>query len=151
VLLAAFAVSALGFTVFWVATAPWLALAGLLVCGLGNALHYPLGVSLAVEHSDGQADLAAARTSYAMGLSFGLAPFLLGGLADRVGPHPAFLLVYAMLAAAALAVLALARHGDPVGEREEDGVDPVVAQDQVVELRDRPVVGRRRGDDPAAA
>jgi fucose permease len=154
VLLAALGVSAAGFTLFWLATAPWLAMAGLLVCGLGNALHYPLGVAIAVDHSGGQPDLAAARTAYAMGLSFGLAPILLGAVADRVGPHPAFLLVYAMLAlsaAAVLRLLALARHGDAVGQRKQDGVDPAVGGDHVVELDDRPVGTGFRGEDVTAA
>jgi fucose permease len=102
VLLGALAVSAAGFTVFWVATTAWLAILGLLVCGLGNALHYPLAIALAVEHSDGQPDLAAARAAYAMGVGFGLAPFVLGWLADGVGTHPAFLLMYGLLALAAV-------------------------------------------------
>ena len=83
VLLGALAVSAAGFTMFWLATTAWLAIAGLLVCGLGNALHYPLAVALAVDHSDGQPDLAAARSAYAMGVGFGLAPFALGGSPTR--------------------------------------------------------------------
>jgi fucose permease len=100
-------VSAAGFTVFWLATTAWLAIAGLLVCGLGNALHYPLAIAIAIDHSDGQPDLAAARGGYAMGVGFGLAPFGLGALADAVGPHLAFLLVYALLAVAVVAVLRL--------------------------------------------
>jgi fucose permease len=107
VLLGALALSAAGFTVFWASTAAWLAIAGLLICGLGNALHYPLAIAIAIDHSGGQPDLAAARGGYAMGVGFGLAPFVLGALADRVGPHSAFLLVYGLLALAALVVLRL--------------------------------------------
>jgi MFS family permease len=109
VILGALALSAAGFTVFWLATAPWLAIAGLVVTGLGNALHYPLGVGLAVEYSGGRPDLAAARSSYAMALSFGGAPFLLGAVADGIGPHLAFLLVPVFLAASAVTILALRR------------------------------------------
>lgn len=115
VLLAALAVSTAGFTVFWLSTAAWLAVVGLLVCGLGNALHYPLAVSLAVQHSGGQPDLAAARTAYSIGFAFGVAPFVLGAVADRIGPHPAFLLVYPMLAGSALAVLALSAQATDQG------------------------------------
>lgn len=104
VLLVALAVSAVGFTIFWVATTAWLAIAGLLVCGLGNSLHYPLAVSLALEHSGGQPDLAAARSAYAMAIGFGLAPLALGWTADRVGTHQAFLLVYLLLAVSVVAV-----------------------------------------------
>lgn len=109
VLLGALSLSAIGFTVFWLATTPWPAMLGLVLTGLGNALHYPLGVALAVEHSGGQPDLAAARTSYAMGLSFGIAPFLLGAVADGIGPHLAFLLVPLFLLASAAAILTLRR------------------------------------------
>jgi hypothetical protein len=123
VLLGAIALSTAGFTVFWLATTAWLAVAGLLICGLGNALHYPLAIAIAIDHSGGQPDLAAARGGYAMGVGFGLAPFGLGALADAAGPHQAFLLVYGLLAVAAAVVwrlllrgpaaaLALAGHGD---------------------------------------
>jgi MFS family permease len=109
VMFGALALSGAGFTLFWFATVPWLALLGLVVTGLGNALHYPLGMALAVEHSDGQPDLAAARTSYAVGISFGVAPFLLAAIADRTGPHLAFLLVPAFLVMSALAIVGLRR------------------------------------------
>jgi hypothetical protein len=66
-------------------------------------------MALAVEHSAGQPDLAAARTSYAVGISFGVAPFLLAAIADRIGPHLAFLLVPAFLVMSALAIVGL-RH-----------------------------------------
>ncbi|MFF5226129.1 MFS transporter [Dactylosporangium sp. NPDC000521] len=106
-LLAALAVSAAGFALFWSATVPWLAMAGLFGCGLGVGLHYPLGIGLALAHSDGQPDLAAARASFAVGISFAVAPFALGSLADRVGPHTAFLLVPAFLLLSAAVVTRL--------------------------------------------
>lgn len=113
VLLGALALAGVGFFVFWLATVPWLAVCGLAVCGLGVALHYPLGISLAVAHSDGQPDLAAARASYSVGASFGLAPFALGALADHVGSHLAFLLVPVFLLASATAVALLDRVDRP--------------------------------------
>ena len=112
--LAAVAVSTLGFAVFWLATAPWLASAGLFVVGLGNAMQYPLGISLALRTAPGQEDQAAARGSYAFAVCFGIAPLLLGAVADGVGAHLAFLLVPAMLALAAL--LALRLRGLPTHE-----------------------------------
>jgi hypothetical protein len=42
-----------------------------------------------------------ARLTYAAGTAVGLAPFVLGLVADRTGPHLAFLLVPVCLAAAA--------------------------------------------------
>ena len=152
VLLGSLVISAAGFAVFWSATVPWLAMAGLIVCGLGVALHYPLGIGLAVAHSDGQPDLAAARAAVAVGTSFAVAPFALGAIADRIGPHPAFLVVPAFLALSALVVLRLDRtdrragagavtllaagDGDAVGEREHDRLHALVAQHQVVEVHD---------------
>jgi fucose permease len=117
VLLVALAVSAVGFTIFWVATTAWLAIAGLLVCGLGNSLHYPLAVSLALSHSGGRPDLAAARSAYAMAVGFGVAPLVLGWTADRVGTHQAFLLVYLLLAVAAVVVWRLLSVPAPVSAR----------------------------------
>jgi len=120
-LLGALSVSALGFAVFWFAPVPWLAFLGLVILGLGNALHFPLGVALAVAHSGGQADLAMARLTYSAGLAVGLAPFVLGLVADRVGPHLAFLLVPVCLAAAAAAAWRL-RTRVPVAELAPAGI-----------------------------
>jgi predicted MFS family arabinose efflux permease len=100
-LLAALAVTGAGFTVFWLSTAAWLAWPALLVCGLGIALHFPLGVTRAIALSGGNRDLAAGRVSWAAGLAVGLGPFGLGALADAVGTHAAFLLVPALLGIAA--------------------------------------------------
>jgi cyanate permease len=125
-------VSAAGFTVFWLATTAWLAILGLLVCGLGNALHYPLAIALAVEHSNGQPDLAAARSAYAMAVGFGLAPFALGWLADGVGTHRAFLMMYGLLVLAAFVVWRLLY-------LQDHGVDPRAGADGVNE----PVRGAR--------
>ncbi|GAA2367652.1 hypothetical protein GCM10010170_067170 [Dactylosporangium salmoneum] len=108
-LLAALAVTLAGFALFWVATQAALAMAGLVVAGLGMGLHYPLGIGLALAHSDGQPDLAAARASFAVGIAFAVAPFALGALADRVGPHSAFLLVPAFALLSALAIARLDR------------------------------------------
>jgi fucose permease len=114
VMLGALALSAMGFAVFWLATEPWLAILGLVVTGLGNALHFPLGLALAVANSGGQPDLATSRISYALGISFGVAPFLLGSVADSVGPHLAFLLLPAFLVGSAAAILRLRRTSTPM-------------------------------------
>jgi MFS family permease len=98
----ALVVSALGFGLFWTAALPWIAVAGLFVIGLGNAMHYPLGISLALAAAPGQHERAAGVGSYGMGLSFGAGPLLLGLLADQVGAHTALLLIPAFIAAAAL-------------------------------------------------
>lgn len=81
-------------------------MAGLVLCGLGIALQFPLGAALAVEMSGGRPDRGAGRVSFAAGLASGVAPFALGALADRTGTHTAFLLVPVLLVAAAGCVLA---------------------------------------------
>jgi predicted MFS family arabinose efflux permease len=108
-LLCALGVSALGFTVFWLATQGWLAVTGLIIVGLGNALHYPLAISMAIRAADGQADRAAAYTSYAVSAAYGLAPFLLGWVADSIGSHLAFLLVPLLLGCSAALAIRLGR------------------------------------------
>jgi MFS family permease len=108
-LLAALAVSGLGFALFWLSSAVALAVTGLIVLGLGNAMHYPLGIGMALGVSGGRPDLAAARAAYGLAFSFGLAPFALGAVADRTGPRLAFLCIPFFLGAAALLVRPLAR------------------------------------------
>ncbi|MGW0769249.1 MFS transporter [Streptomyces sp. NPDC002676] len=110
-LLAVMAVAAVGFVVFWAPSVSWLAVSGLGITGLGIALQYPLAVDLAVEASAGRPDLAAARTQYAFGLSFGVAPLALGVIAEKIGMHHAFLLVPTLLAAAASGVVLLGTTG----------------------------------------
>ncbi|MCL7458902.1 MFS transporter [Micromonospora sp. MSM11] len=108
-LLAALGVSLAGFTLFWIAPVGWLAVTGLVVLGLGNALHYPLAISIALAVAGPAADRAAGYASYSMGVGFGIAPVVLGWVADGVGPHLAFLLLPAFIAAAALLAARLGR------------------------------------------
>ncbi|GIH09203.1 hypothetical protein Rhe02_72700 [Rhizocola hellebori] len=103
--LGALVVSLAGFVVFWLSGSAWLAIVGLFVVGLGNAMHYPLAIALAITVAPGQADRAAGVSSYGMGLSFGVGPFLLGLLADEVGAHTALLLIPLFLAGAAVLAL----------------------------------------------
>lgn len=95
-----------GFTVFWLTTAPWLAMGGLLLTGLGISLFYPLGIARAISASDGRPDLATARAGLAAALASGGGPFVLGALADQVGIHGAFLVVPVLLVLCALGVRA---------------------------------------------
>lgn len=108
-LLGALGVSVVGFAIFWLSSLPWLAAAGLMVLGVGNAMHYPLGVSMALAVADGQRDRASAVTMYASAIGFGIAPVVLGWIADGVGPHRAFLLMPLFIAAAAMLAVRLRR------------------------------------------
>jgi predicted MFS family arabinose efflux permease len=105
-----------GFTVFWLAQTAWLAIAGLVVAGLGLGVQYPLSVARAIATAPGRTDLAATRVSLAAGIASGCAPFLLGFAADRVGTHTAFLLVPALIVAA-MVLLAVSHPGLPRGAR----------------------------------
>jgi len=104
-LLRAVGVAAAGFALFWATAAPVVALAGLLLCGLGVSLLYPLGIVLAIRASEGRPDLATARAGFAAALAIGVGPFGLGALGDSFGTHAAFLVVPALLAVAAGGVL----------------------------------------------
>ncbi|BCJ72339.1 MFS transporter [Catellatospora sp. IY07-71] len=97
----ALAVSLAGFAVFWTAGSAAAAVTGLIVIGLGNAMHYPVAISLAVAAAPGQADRAAGVAAYSMAVSFGVGPLLLGLVADQVGAHTAFLLIPVLIAGAA--------------------------------------------------
>ncbi|MEW2442063.1 MFS transporter [Micromonospora marina] len=108
-LLGALTVSAAGFALFWGSTVGWLAVTGLVVLGLGNALHYPLAISIALAVAGPAADKAAGSSAYSMGVGFGIAPVALGWVADGVGPHPAFLLLPAFIAVAVLLTVRLGR------------------------------------------
>ncbi|MEH1097591.1 MFS transporter [Micromonospora sp. CPCC 205561] len=108
-LLAALCLSLVGFALFWVAPVGWLAVTGLVVLGLGNALHYPLAISIALAVAGPAADRAAGWASYSMGVGFGIAPVALGWVADGVGPHLAFLLLPGFIAVAALLAARLGR------------------------------------------
>ena len=108
-LLGALTVSMAGFALFWASTVGWLAVTGLVVLGLGNALHYPLAISIALAVAGPAADKAAGWSAYSMGVGFGIAPVALGWVADGVGPHPAFLLLPAFIAVAVLLTVRLGR------------------------------------------
>jgi MFS family permease len=103
-LYSALAVSAIGFAAFWLTTWALLAAAGLFVSGLGIALLYPLGLSRAIDLSEGQPDLAAARVGLGAALASGGGPFVLGALADQIGIHGAFLVVPVLLVVAAVGI-----------------------------------------------
>jgi predicted MFS family arabinose efflux permease len=114
-LLRSLGVLLVGFAVFWLAPVAWLAVAGLLVCGLGMGLQYPLTIGRALRASAGRTDLASARASLAAGLAVGLGPFGLGALADSFGVRSAFLLVPLLALAAVLGLVASGRRRTPWG------------------------------------
>lgn len=76
------AVIAAGFPLYWTRASAPLAFAGLALCGLGSSVLYPLALSLALKRAPGNAAKASSLAPVASGSAIGLAPFLLGRLAD---------------------------------------------------------------------
>jgi cyanate permease len=103
-LIGSFVLAGIGWLVFWAAHDPALAVVGLVVAGLGYGAQYPIGIVLTMRASGGRPDGAAARAALAAGAAIGVAPFLLGALADAVGPHSAFVLVPILIATGATSV-----------------------------------------------
>lgn len=104
-LLAALAVAAAGFPLFWLARSPVLNLAGLFVTGLGVANLYPLSMATAAGVGAHRMDTASARISMGSGVAILTAPLVLGRVADQVGLEDAFGIVMVLLAAAVCAAI----------------------------------------------
>lgn len=105
-LMASYAVALVGWAGFWTATSPWVAVAGLVVAGLGYGALYPMSVSLVLRAAGHRPDKAQGIASLGVGLATGVAPFALGALADQVGTHPAFLVVAGLIVVGGCAVTA---------------------------------------------
>ncbi|PKL23739.1 MAG: hypothetical protein CVV47_13070 [Spirochaetae bacterium HGW-Spirochaetae-3] len=81
-LLVMLAVVLAGFPLYWLRAGVPLTFLGLALCGFGSSNFYPLGLSLALGHAQGNAAKASSLVPVASGSAIGLAPFLLGRLAD---------------------------------------------------------------------
>lgn len=110
--LAALAVTAVGFTALWAGGSVPVALAALLVAGLGIANLFPLALSLAVEAAGDRTDQATTRVQLLVSVAIMLAPLMLGALSDRFGVSRSFA-VEGVLLAAATVLLLLGRAGPP--------------------------------------
>jgi fucose permease len=86
-----------GFAVLWASPAP-VAVAGLMVTGLGVALLYPVILGQALAAWASQPVRAAARCALASGVAIGVAPLVLGTLADLTTLRAAVLVAPALLA-----------------------------------------------------
>jgi hypothetical protein len=114
-LLAALALSGLGFAMFWGApflsgTTVWAGL-GLFVSGAGVAYLFPLSFLGLVGVLVGGTDRASARAALASGVAIGLAPLLLGIAADAFGLTRALLLIPLLMLASAANVVLTYRRG----------------------------------------
>jgi fucose permease len=104
-LLAALAVTLVGFPIFWLARFAPVNIAGLFIAGLGVANFYPLTMSIAVGLAPGPSDTASARVSLGVGVAVLVAPLLLGWAADQYSLQIAYSLVPVFLALAAAVVV----------------------------------------------
>ena len=110
------AVTATGFGLFWLASPPAVAIAGLFLCGLGVANLYPLSLALTLAAAPGNSDTANARTQLLGGLLVIAAPYLLGSLADHLGLHAAFTIEPVLIAVATVLLLTGLRLARPAGQ-----------------------------------
>jgi fucose permease len=129
-LICAAGLAAAGFALFWLAGTGPVAVTGLLVAGLGVALLYPVTLARTLAAWPGDPQRAAARCALASGLAIGVAPLLLGALADTVGLRTAALLVPVLLLAFAAHCGVRLRRArltgaeyDPAVRREVDDLD----------------------------
>ncbi len=76
------AITLIGFPLYWLRLNAPLTFLGLALCGLGSSNFFPLGFSLALRHARSNAAKASSFMPIASGSAIGLAPFLLGRLAD---------------------------------------------------------------------
>ncbi|TYB47444.1 MFS transporter [Nonomuraea sp. PA05] len=98
-----------GWLVFWLSGQPVLSYAGLVICGLGAALHFPLALAALIAGSGDRADLAAAASPIWAGAAMAAGPLALGALADGFGTRTAFLMVPALIGLAIAGVLVAGR------------------------------------------
>ena len=97
VLVGTFALTLVGFAIAWLSSTAVPMLVGLAVTGLGLGLQSPLGIGRMVRAAGAQVDRGSGLASVAAGAASGVAPFVLGAMADRIGVHSAFLIVPAMM------------------------------------------------------
>ncbi|MHB2166935.1 MFS transporter [Alsobacter sp. R-9] len=115
------ALAFVGFMLFWKAPVPPLALAGLLVAGLGVANLYPSGIAQALAAAGPATATAAARASFGSGFAILVAPLALGALADHFGLALAYAVVPLLLAGG---IVAFAAAREPVGRDSEADLEP---------------------------
>ena len=117
VLWTSLAVTAAGFLLLWLSGVASVAIAGLLVCGLGVGNLYPLSLALTLAAAPRNSDTANARTQLLGGTVVTTAPYLLGSLADHVGVRAAFTIEAALVAACAALLLTGVAIGRRAGGR----------------------------------
>jgi fucose permease len=104
IMLVAIVLVAAGFPLYWLRADVATAFIGLALCGMGVSTFYPLGLSLAVEASGGRLRKASSYAPIGSGLAIGLAPLVLGRVADGLDLQAALLAIPVCLAAMVLLI-----------------------------------------------
>ena len=97
------AVSAVGFPLFWLASDPVLAVAGLVVAGLGAGNLFPLSLALTIAAAPGRSTRISARAVQLGALAVLSLPLTVGALAGRLALRQALAVIPVLLALAAVA------------------------------------------------
>lgn len=93
------------FFAMWLSTLTWMILLAFFATGVALSLAWPLSMSRIIRAAGGRPDRASSLALACTTAAIGLAPFLLGGLAESMPVHQAFLLVPVLIAVALLVVV----------------------------------------------
>jgi MFS family permease len=95
--------------VLWPSTAPFPALLGLVLLGVGLGNLFPMGMALAVALAPDRAALASGRAVSVTSFAILLAPFTVGALADATSLKSALVVVPVLLVLAAAGLVLVHR------------------------------------------
>jgi len=105
----ALGITAIGFAIWWLSTAPAPALIGLSLLGIGLGNLFPMGVALAVALAPGQSALASGRVVAMSSFAVVLTPLTVGTLADATSLKAALGVVPVMVVLAAAGLTLVSR------------------------------------------
>jgi len=105
----ALGITATGFAIWWLSTAPAPALIGLSLLGIGLGNLFPMGVALAVALAPGQSALASGRVVAMSSFAVVLTPLTVGTLADATSLKAALGVVPVMVVLAAAGLTLVSR------------------------------------------
>ena len=113
-------IAAVGFLIYWTATAPFFGIVGLFITGVGVSSLYPLILSLTIGSAIGSTERASAFSSLASGVAIFCLPLILGRLADAVGIRSAYAIINILLVIAFLIIQVTARFNRPKNALESN-------------------------------
>jgi fucose permease len=93
------------FFAMWLSTETWMILVAFFATGIALSLSWPLSMSRIIRAAGGRPDRASSLALAFTTAAIGIAPFVLGGLAESMPVHQAFLLVPALIGVSLLLVV----------------------------------------------